>query len=82
MRFNQLENGKIRRTGKYLENPFHIAGDQGSPEEIEGEEDAILNPEFLGAPFAISHNKGSVRNNQMLKFQTTMIILMSYMCII
>jgi hypothetical protein len=64
-----------------LEYPFHIAGDQGSPEEIKGEEDAILNPEFLGAPFAISHNKGSVSNNQFLNFQTPMIKLTS-MCVL
>ena len=60
--FFQLTEGRIFRNGKYLENPF-FTGDKEQVQTIEGddtEEDKILNPESLGAPFIVTHNKGSV----------------------
>ena len=38
-------------------NPVHR-------EEIDGQEDPIADPEQFGAPFVITHNKGSVRSAQ------------------
>lgn len=52
-------DGRIKRNGNYLKNPY-LNGKDGHPETIEGEEDKVVNPEALGAPFTISHNKGSV----------------------
>jgi hypothetical protein len=48
----------IRRNGNYLVDASDVGGEY--PEEIEGEEDQILNPEILSTPFVITHNKGSV----------------------
>ena len=65
---SQLTDGRIKRNGNFLDNPY-FTGEYsesgfetkpGHPEEIEGEEDRIANPEFLGAPFVITHKKGSV----------------------
>jgi hypothetical protein len=71
-----LENGQIRRTGKYLVNPYHVGENGDQSEGIEGEEDAILNPEFLGAPFGVSHNKGSVYKN----IETLIILILNMIC--
>lgn len=48
-------------------NPYHVGESGDQSEEIEGEEDAIVNPESLGAPFGVSHNKGSVYKNLSIK---------------
>lgn len=49
---NPYFKGEYSETG-YVTKPGH-------PEEIEGEEDQLVNPEHFGAPFVITHNKGSV----------------------
>lgn len=68
----QLSEGHIKRNGKYLDNPY-FAGEYsltgsvinpGHPDEIEGVEDPIPSPEMLGAPFTVTHNKGSVSFRQ------------------
>lgn len=63
-----MTDGRIKRNGNFLDNPY-FTGEynewgaetkRGHPEEIEGQEDQIQHPEWLGAPFVITHNKGSV----------------------
>ena len=54
----QMTENWIRRNGNYLVDASDVGGEY--PEEIEGEEDQILNPEILSTPFVITHNKGSV----------------------
>ena len=53
-----MTENSFKRNGNYLENAFAVGGK--GPEVIDGEEDKILSPEILSAPFVISHNKGSV----------------------
>lgn len=52
---NPYFQGEISDSG-YVIQPAH-------PEEIEGEEDQFVNDEHFGAPFVVTHNKGSVRRN-------------------
>lgn len=52
---NPYFQGEISDSG-YVIQPAH-------PEEIEGEEDQFVNDEQFGAPFVVTHNKGSVRRN-------------------
>ncbi|XP_057375632.1 vitellogenin-2-like [Daphnia carinata] len=64
----KLTDGRIKRNGNFVENPYFQGevSDSGyviqpaHPEEIEGEEDQLVNDEHFGAPFVVSHNKGSV----------------------
>ena len=53
-----MTENRIKRNGNYLEDASRVGGTY--PEEIDGEEDKILSPEILSAPFVITHNKGSV----------------------
>ena len=55
----------MKRNGNYLWNPY-VADETTHSEGFEGEEDSIPNPEWLSAPFAISHIKGSVRKAYLL----------------
>lgn len=66
-----MTDGRIKRNGNFQKNPYFQGelSDNGyviqpaHPEEIEGEEDQFVNPEHFGAPFVVTHNKGSVRND-------------------
>ncbi len=42
-----------------MDDPYHI-GENGQPEEIEGEEDDVADLEAVYTPFSIYHTKGSV----------------------
>ena len=61
----QLTESRMKRNGNYLWNPY-VADETTHSEGFEGEEDSIPNPEWLSAPFAISHIKGSVRKAYLL----------------
>lgn len=63
----KLTDGRIKRNGNFVKNPYFQGeiSDSGyviqpaHPEEIEGEEDQFVNDEHFGAPFVVTHNKGS-----------------------
>ena len=54
--FWQLLDSRIKRNSSYLHNPLYTDHLQ----ELEGEGGAILNPEFIGAPFIITHKRTTV----------------------
>ena len=68
MIFDQLTNGQIKRDGNFLKNPYFTNEFETNwnseswkrVAEIDGHEDQIPHPEWLGAPFVITHNKGAV----------------------
>ena len=68
-----MADSRIKRNGNYLALPYFGVDDQeGFPEEIDGVEDVIPDAEHLGAPFTVSHTKGSVNEfrsyNDLIQF--------------
>lgn len=57
---HQLSGTRFKRNGNYQGNAYFSEGEDGNMQEIEGEDDYVTDAEILGAPFSISHNKGSV----------------------
>lgn len=54
----------MKRNGNFQGNAYFSVGEDGNFQEIEGEEDYVTDADMLGAPFSISHNKGSVRSTK------------------
>lgn len=58
----------MKRAGNYSWNPNINEELAQHPKEIEGEEVSIPNPEWLSAPFAISHIEGSASSGSAFSF--------------